>query len=86
MVESMKQDMEFRFEPSTRKHKKYMAVFEDGRKVHVGDKCYQQFRDSALGLYSKLDHKDKERRRRYLACHGDGKKYSAKLFAEKFLW
>ena len=78
--------MDFRFEPSTRKHKKYAAVFADGRKVHFGDKRYQQFRDSALGLYSKLDHKDQERRRRYLARHGEGKKYSAKWFAEKFLW
>lgn len=75
--------------PSTRRHKKYMAVFADGLpSVHFGDSRYQQYRDSSgLGLYSHLDHFDPKRRRAYFARHGlEAKPYSAKWFSHKFLW
>lgn len=79
---------------STRKHKKYMAVFPKNylRKptVHFGDRRYAQFRDATgLRLYAHLDHGDADRRRRYYARHGErrtARKYSAKWFAHKYLW
>ena len=74
---------------STRKNKKYKAVFADKRPaIHFGDNRYQQYKDSTpLGLYSKLDHLDKNRRRLYYARHGKATtKYSAKYFSHKYLW
>ena len=51
---------------STQKNKKYM-VLVNGKWIHFGDSRYEQFRDSTpLKLYSYLDHKDKERRKKYL--------------------
>lgn len=71
---------------STRQHKKYMATFSNGKTVHFGDNRYQQYKDSALGIYTKLNHGDAERRRRYYMRHGKAKKYSAKWFSHKYLW
>ena len=78
----------FVLEKSTRKHKKYMAVFPDGKKVHFGDNRYQQFKDSTgLGVYSSLNHGDSERRKRYYSRHGKhAVRYSAKWFSHNFLW
>ena len=78
----------FVLEKSTRQHKKYMAVFPNGKKVHFGDNRYQQFKDSTgLGVYSALNHGDSARRRRYYSRHGKhADKYSAKWFAHKYLW
>jgi len=72
---------------STRKHKKYMAVFQN-KKVHFGDNRYEQFKDSTrLQLYSHLNHYDKKRKQNYYARHGKvAKLHSAKWFAHKFLW
>ena len=54
----------------TRKNKKYSVyVMKNGkkRKIHFGDRRYSHFKDKTpLKLYSKLDHGDKERRKRYL--------------------
>lgn len=83
-----------KFEKSKTKHKKYAAILkntETGRnkKVNFGDKRYQHYRDkTGLGLYSHLDHRDPERRRRYRARHAKTmkKKYSASWFAAKYLW
>jgi hypothetical protein len=83
-----------KFEKSKAKHKKYAAILkntETGRtkKVNFGDKRYQHYRDkTGLGLYSHLDHRDPERRRRYRLRHGKTmrKKYSASYFAAKYLW
>ena len=75
--------------PSTRKHKKYMAVWRDGRPaVHFGDNRYEHWRDSTpLGIYTHLNHNDDERRRRYYLRHGyNAKLHSAKWFAHKYLW
>ena len=73
---------------STRKHKKYMAIFKDKRAtVHFGDNRYQQYKDSTpLKLYSGLNHGDKERRKRYYQRHGKAVLYSAKYFSHKYLW
>ena len=74
----------FEFEKSSRKHKKYM-VRVNGKLVHFGDNRYQQYRDK-IGLYSMLDHGDKERRKRYYSRHGKAVKHSAKWFSHKYLW
>lgn len=72
---------------STRKHKKYMAIFATGPAIHFGDNRYEQYKDSThLGLYSHLNHLDKDRRRRYYSRHGTAKKHSAKWFSHKYLW
>lgn len=71
---------------STRKYKKYMATFPNGKVVHFGDNRYQQYKDSALGVYTRLNHGDTERRNRYYARHGPAKKHSAKWFSHKYLW
>lgn len=46
-------------ETSTRKNKRYVAIFDDGRKVHFGFK----------GGSTYLDHKDKTKRRNYILRH-----------------
>ena len=73
---------------STRRYKKYMAVFNDGRpSVHFGDNRYQQYRDTTpLRLYSKLNHDDEQRKRAYYARHGVARTHSAKWFSHKYLW
>lgn len=88
------------FQKSNRKHKKYKVTFQEKGKtynVHFGDVRYQQFKDSTpLKLYSHLDHKDKERRKRYLAratkirnkegqLTKNNKKF-ANYWAIKYLW
>ena len=73
---------------STRNHKKYMAVFSDGRpSVHFGDNRYQQYEDkTSLKLYSKLNHKDEKRKKSYYERHGKAVMYSSKWFSHKYLW
>ena len=57
-----------KFEKSTRKGKKYSVTTLSGKKIHFGASNMEQYKDSTgLGLYSHLDHNDKERRKRYLA-------------------
>jgi len=57
-----------KFEKSTRKGKKYSVITPSGKKIHFGASGMEQYKDSTgLGLYSHLDHGDKERRKRYLA-------------------
>ena len=89
-----------KFEKSPRKHKKYQVTFTKNNKqytVNFGDKRYQQYKDLVpLKLYTKLNHGDKERRRRYLArAHGirdkNGKltkndPTSANYWSIKYLW
>ena len=83
------------FKRSNAKNKKYAAILEHretGRTktVNFGDKRYQHFKDSALGLYSNLDHGDPERRKRYHARHSKIKNYNIKFtpawFSRKYLW
>ena len=85
------------FKKSTRKGKKYMVVSPNGKTIHFGASNMEQFKDSTgLGLYSHLDHKDLERRKRYLARakgikNKEGKltwndKNSANYYSIKYLW
>lgn len=81
-------------------NKKYKAViYEGGKKiktVQFGDKRYQHYKDTALKYYSKQDHLDKERRRKYRARHQgilnkEGLpvytiKYTPSWFSYNYLW
>lgn len=81
-----------RFEKSHTKGKKYDAIVltDTGKEKRVpfGAIGYQQYKDKALGLYSKLDHLDKKRRDNYRNRHrGENlKKFSPGYFAWKYLW
>lgn len=77
----------FHIRPSTRKHKKYTAFFDDGRApVSFGDRRYQQYRDQ-LGHFKHLDHGDPQRRANYYSRHGRSPKaFTAKWFAHHVLW
>ena len=77
-----------RFEKSKEKGKKYLAILPDGRHVNFGALGYQHYEDSTpLKLYSHLDHKDPERRKRYHQRHKkDYPKHSADWFSKTYLW
>ena len=84
-----------KFKKSNSKGKKYDAILQHKQtqrhvSIPFGDQKFQQFFDSTgLGLYSHKDHKDKERRRRYIARHNVFIKpnmYSAGYYSLKFLW
>lgn len=79
--------IEYIIKKSTRKYKKYMAVFKD-KTIHFGDNRYQQYKDQTeLKLYSDKDHLDENRRRLYYLRHGKkAEKHSAKWFSHKYLW
>jgi len=81
------------FRKSSNSKKKYDAILTNkktGRKKHVsfGARGYQHFKDQTpLKLYSKDDHGDPARRRRYKQRHTYAKpKYSSGWFALKYLW
>lgn len=85
------------FAKSTRKGKKYSVITPSGKKIHFGASNMEQYKDSTgLGLYSHLDHNDKERRKRYLARAKGIKdkngnltwkdKESANYYAVRYLW
>ena len=87
-----------RFVKSRNRTKKYTAILvhrRTGRKVQVhfggvrpNGVPYGQYRDQALGLYSKWDNEDEDRRRSWLRRHAkDGfRPFSASYFAKKYLW
>lgn len=50
---------------STRKNKKYVVELKNGKKIHFGDRRYEHYKDRH-GDFSMKDHKDKERRDKYL--------------------
>lgn len=54
---------------SNRGDKKYMITTPMNKKIHFGNKNYEQFKDTALGTYKHLDHGDKSRRAAYKARH-----------------
>ena len=79
----------YKIKKSTRGTKKYMAVFRDGRPpVHFGSSSNLHYKDSTgLGVWSKFDHNDKERRRLFRArFKTPGKKYGARWFSWHYLW
>lgn len=88
-----------KFVRSKNKTKKYSAILENKKtkrqvKVNFGaikpnGIPYEQYKDSTgLGLYSKYNTNDKERRDRYRARHRNDnlQDYSPGYFAWKFLW
>ena len=79
---------DFTFRKSTKKNKKYDAVFKDGRVVSFGQIGYDQYKDSALGLYKNLDHGDLKRRdlfkKRFEKLRH--KKFSPSYFSDVYLW
>lgn len=80
------------FRKSKRKDKKYDAIiFENNKTRYVpfGALGYQQYKDkTGLGLYSHLDHNDKERRKRYRQRHKGSQLriFSPAYFAWYYLW
>ena len=77
---------------SSAKNKKYSvwvksSETKSGKKlIHFGDTRYQHFKDR-IGAHSKLDSNDKERRKSYLARHGNKTdKDTAGYWAQKVLW
>jgi hypothetical protein len=82
------------FEKSQNPSKKYDAVLYNKKakkykRVPFGDVNYQQYEDkTGLGLYSHLNHYDKERRRLYKNRHKgeDRNKFSSGFFSMRFLW
>lgn len=86
--------IEYTFRKSKRKHKKYDAILHDTNTgktkiISFGDTRFLQYKDSTgLGLYSHLDHNDKERRKLYRIRHYKThfKKYSPSWWSWHFLW
>lgn len=85
------------FKKSTNKNKKYMVTTPNGKIIHFGARDMEQYKDTTgLGLYSHLNHNDKERRRLYLArAKGIKDKNgnltwnnpeSANYYSVKYLW
>ena len=88
------------------KYKKYTAKIKSDktgavRTIHFGDKRYEQYKDSAIGLYTRKNHGDKTRRRNYFNRHSgvsnkkeamlleakkSGSKWTAKLLSHEYLW
>lgn len=55
-------------------NKKYTAIMKDGRRISFGDRNYEHYKDGVPvslggGKWSKLDHKDANRRRLYRTRH-----------------
>ena len=88
-----------RFVKSNLKNKKYKAILKHkktGKEVGVqfgaiksDGTPYEQYKDSTgLGLYSKYDHNDKARRKRYMERHknDDLTNFTPGYFAMKYLW
>jgi len=98
MAKYPKKDYKFlRFEKSKRKGKKYDAVLQNKQtkrevRVPFGAIGYEQFRDSTgLGLYTKDNHGDKNRKRNYRSRHSKEipsfkEFYSSGFFAMRYLW
>ena len=80
------------------KHKKTGKV----RKIHFGDRRYEQYRDSTpLGLYKNKNHGTRKRMQNYFSRHSGTKNrkkaidkeirgskglYTAKILSHKYLW
>jgi|DEB19_MinimDraft_3_1074340.scaffolds.fasta_scaffold53280_2 hypothetical protein len=82
-----------RFEKSRSNGKKYDAILlnkttKKEKRISFGAIGYDQYKDKALGIYSKHDHLDRARRARYRIRHRgeDQFKFSSGWFAWKYLW
>ena len=85
------------FRKSGKKGKKYMVITPKGKLIHFGSSVAQHFKDSTgTGIWSKKDHGDPDRQRRYLAraCgikNGRGEQTwndpeSANYYSIHYLW
>jgi hypothetical protein len=73
-----------------------MVKTPSGKWVHFGDSSMQHYKDNALGIWSNLDHGDKQRRKSYLARAKGIKNKQGKLtwkdpespnyYSVKYLW
>ena len=80
-------------EKSTRDGKKYKATIENKKSkkqvsIHFGSTAHQHYKDKK-GLYSHLDHNDKERRKRFqnrFRSRYNPNEYSATYFSWAILW
>lgn len=91
-----KEEYKPQFEKSTSKQYKYSVITPAGKKVNFGDKWYQQFKDTALGVFSHLDHNDPKRQEQYFKWHGKIMNKDSKLtfldvespsyYSWKYLW
>lgn len=83
-----------RFEKSSKKHKKYMAILQDLesqelKRVHFGDMRYQHYQDRTyLNLYENLNHMDEDLRNVFRQRHKQEaqKMYSSMYFMVHYLW
>lgn len=87
--------------------KKYTALVKNRRtkktrKIHFGDRRYQQYKDrTPLKLYKRKDHKTRKRMRNYFSRHSGTKNrgkairkeikkskgyYNAKILSHVYLW
>lgn len=98
MVPPLPKNIKFQLGPN---NKKYTAILPNGKKVHFGDKSYQQYKDQVPknlggGLWSKSNHLDPVRRKNYRTRHSGmlckdksrciDNKYSPAWFSYYFLW
>ena len=84
----------YNYEKSTRPGKKLMTVV-DGKTIHFGSSKNEHWKDKT-GIWSSLDHNDKERRKKYLSRSSGIKNkkgeltkdnpMSANYHARKILW
>ena len=94
MIVTSPDDYRFlRFEVSERKGKKYDGILQNKEtkkeiRVPFGDRNYGHYEDKALGVYSRLDHKDKDRRANYIRRHENDihNKFSSGWFSRWYLW
>ena len=71
---------------SKAKNEKYSVYVKGGKLIHFGDKRYGQYKDK-IGLYSHLDHNDKNKRESYHSRLGPATdKNTAKYWSHKILW
>ena len=83
-----------KFQRSNTKNKKYDAIILNKKTkryktIPFGDKRYKHYKDTTgLGLYSNLNHLDKNRRKNYRSRHNKTKdnKYSSSYFSYNYLW
>lgn len=76
--------------------KKYKVLLSNNKIVQFGDQRYEHYKDrTPLKLYSYLDHRDKERRKKYIARHKkimrNGKpayqqRFTPSWFSWNYLW
>jgi hypothetical protein len=94
----------FKRGPFPKKYTAYIKHIKDGktRKIHFGDRRYQQYKDRVpLGLYKHKNHNTRKRMRNYFSRHSGTKKrgvaikkekmkskgkYNAKILSHVYLW